>query len=294
MPLDLSRDDPSHSASHWSGLLDDAAVFPPGEAALPDALDAYATRRGEWWADLVGSFVVRDIDLGSVPPDVPVSVVLTTGAGGIEGVTHLAHRKGHRLVGLETALSDHDDLAANARRVVAAVDAARSSGTLEDDVRIHVELPQGPASPGWLRAADEVAAAELGLKFRTGGPTSDMFPTPDELAGWIDAALDRETPFKCTAGLHRAVRHTTDEGFDRPVDQHGFLNVLVATRLAFDSAGTDAVVSALEERDPDAVAASVRDLDVVSTRRWFTSHGSCSVDEPLTDLLSLGLLEAPR
>ena len=48
------------------------------------------------------------------------------------------------------------------------------------------------------------------------------------------AALDRETPFKCTAGLHNAVRHrAADTGFEH----HGFLNVLLATRQAFDGAG---------------------------------------------------------
>jgi hypothetical protein len=30
------------------------------------------------------------------------------------------------------------------------------------------------------------------------------------------------------------------------------------------------------------------------TRRWFTSFGSCSVSEPLGDLISLGLVEAPE
>ena len=42
----------------WAGLVDDAAVFPPGDAPLPEAVEAHAGRRGEWWADLVGSFVV--------------------------------------------------------------------------------------------------------------------------------------------------------------------------------------------------------------------------------------------
>jgi hypothetical protein len=32
---------------------------------------------------------------------------------------------------------------------------------------------------------------------------------------------------------------------------------------------------------------------VTRTRRWFTSFGSCSVAEPLDDLIALGLVEAP-
>ncbi len=45
----------------FRGLVDDAAVFPPGDAPLPEALTAYVGRRDEWYADLVASFVVTDV-----------------------------------------------------------------------------------------------------------------------------------------------------------------------------------------------------------------------------------------
>ena len=38
----------------WSGLVDDAAIFPPGDVPLPDAVAAHLARREEWYADLVG------------------------------------------------------------------------------------------------------------------------------------------------------------------------------------------------------------------------------------------------
>ena len=47
----------------------------------------------------------------------------------------------------------------------------------------------------------------------------------------------------------------------------------------------------LENRDAAALAADAREADLVGARRWFTSFGSCSVREPLDDLLTLGLLE---
>ena len=54
-----------------------------------------------------------------------------------------------------------------------------------------------------------------------------LFPGAATVASWIDAALDRETSYKCTAGLHHALRHRDHEtGFEH----HGFLNVLLATR----------------------------------------------------------------
>jgi hypothetical protein len=139
----------------------------------------------------------------------------------------------------------------------------------------------------WLAALDEVAAADLRLKWRTGGTSADLFPSSPDLAAAIDAALDRELPFKATAGLHAAVRHRDPEtGFEH----HGFLNVLVATRAALDG---DDVVPALEEHDAAAVLARLEQLGsetLARTRRWFASFGCCGVQDPLEDLVALGLL----
>ena len=268
----------------WSGLVDDAAIFPPGDAPLPDAVDSFVARRDEWYADLVGSFVVTDRQVPEVGRPLPLAVVVTGGAGAIEGALRLASRGGHDVAGVEIALRDLDDLAGNAQRVATAADAC---GVPPEQV--YVELPHVPDSGSWLRAADAVAEAGLRLKFRTGGLEAHLFPASHALARWIDAALDRETPFKCTAGLHNAVRHTGDDGFEH----HGFVNVLVATVRAFDGAPTDDVVALLDDRDPDSVSAAARDEDLGRARRWFTSFGSCSVIEPLDDLLALGLLETP-
>ena len=277
----------------WTGLLDDAAIFPPGDAPLPGAVAAYLTRRDEWYADLVASFVVTDTRLPEVAETVPVSVVVTGGAGAVPGALRLAAKSPTRLAGLEIALRDPDDLPGNARRVVAAVDAVRTEGLLDDETPVFVELPrttptEGPTA-GWLGAADVVAEAELRLKFRTGGVEAHLHPVATELAAWIDAALDRETPFKCTAGLHHAVRQTSMEGFE----QHGFLNVLLATRRAFDGSTRDEVVEILESRDALGLADDANGADLAGARRWFTSFGTCSVRQPLADLIDLGLLKEP-
>jgi len=268
----------------WSGLVDDAAIFPPGNSPLPEAVSAHVARREEWYSDLVGSFVVTDVQLPEVSTPLPVAVVVTGGAGAIEGALKLAAKGGHDVAGVEIALRDLDDLAGNARRVAATADA----NGLEPE-RVYVELPHVPNTGSWLRAVDDVASAGMRLKFRTGGLEQHAFPHAHALARWIDAALDRETPFKCTAGLHNAVRHDNVDGFTH----HGFLNVLLATIRAFDGAAPDDVAALLDERDPDALVAAAREEDLVRGRRWFTSFGSCSVREPLDDLTALGLQEKP-
>jgi len=273
----------------WRFLVDDAAIFPPGDAPLHEATAAYTARTEEEGAELVGTFVLKDTDLPLVRGfGGPLSVVCTGGAGQIAGPAGLCARLGLTLAGIEVALRDLDDLTGNARRVVAAVDAARDEGMLADDVPVHVELPHVGSTASWMAAADEIAAAEHRLKFRTGGLEASAYPPAHALARWIDAALDRETPFKCTAGLHNAVRHTGDDGFEH----HGFLNVLVATRLLFDGASVGDAVEVLEQRDGARLAATARELDLAGSRRWFTSFGSCSVSEPWADLQDLGLVEA--
>ncbi len=211
----------------WARLVDDAAIFPPGDAPLHEATAAYAARSPEDGAELVGTFVLKDTDLPLVRGfGGPLSVVVTGGAGQLAGPVGLCAKLGLNLAGIEIAVRDLDDPAGNVRRVVAAL------RDVETDVPIYVELPATPAEGGWLAAADVVAEAELLLKFRTGGLEAAAFPAAETLAGWIDAALDRETPFKCTAGLHNAVRHTGKDGFEH----HGFVNVLLATMDAFDGA----------------------------------------------------------
>ena len=272
----------------FRGLVDDAAVFPPGDAPLPAALAAYVGRGDEWYADLVASFVVTDVAIPEVTEAVPVSVVVTGGAGAIAGALRLAAKHDLTVAGLEIALRDPDDLPGNARRVSAAVDAARSEGALDEDTPVYVELPQTEATASWLAAADVVAEGEHRLKFRTGGLEADLFPTPETLAGWIDAALDRETPFKCTAGLHHAIAHRDHEsGFPH----HGFLNVLLATRQAFDGATSAEVATLLADHYPNDLVALARNSDLAGARRWFVSFGTCSVQEPLDDLVGLGLVE---
>jgi hypothetical protein len=287
----------------FCSLVDDAAIFPPGNAPLTEALSAHRAHRSAAYADLVGPFVVSDVALpdlleairadGSAEP-LAVAVVVTGGAGAIEPAVRWAARAEElRLAAVELGLRDEQDLPRNARRVTTAVDQLRAAGDLGDDIPVYVEPPRvlGPhPAPSWLSALDEVAAMDLRLKFRTGGVTADAFPGTDELATCIDAALDRELPFKCTAGLHNALRHRDAE---TAFDHHGFLNVLAATRAALDGGSVPAVAEVLATTD----AAAVRDaLDtagpdgLVSARRWFTSFGSCSVLEPLEDLIDLDLL----
>lgn len=287
--------------TYLHGLIDDAAIFPPGNLPLSDAVGAHAGHRGSWYAPLVGPFVVDDRRLDALSAEVTgsleISVVATGGAGSIDPAVRAARAAGGaRLVSVEGALRARDDLASAARRVSTVVAVLLDDGLLDDDVDVSVEVPVHEtvtSSPDWQAAADVIAAEGFRLKFRTGGADADAFPSPRALAMAIDAAIDREVPFKCTAGLHHALPHH-DPAVD--ADHHGFLTVLLATRACLDGAGVPAAADVLGKRDAAAIRSMIDDVGpdaLVSARRWFRSFGSCSITEPVDDLVSLGLLTPP-
>ncbi|MGC4943922.1 hypothetical protein [Kribbella sp. DT2] len=271
-------------------LVDDASMFPPGDLPLPEAVPAHRAYTSTPYADLVGSFVTSDEDLMKVAAEVAktsegplnVSVVITGGAGGIEPAVRYGDRSPDVTVtAIEVRLRDEDDLSRNALRVVRACDDCL------DEENAFVEIGLDGA---WERALDVVADAGYNAKLRTGGLDASLFPNADQVAAFITACLDREVAFKCTAGLHNAVRHSAaDTGFEH----HGFLNVLLATRASLDGAGLDDLRALLDERDGKVLAAKAKDIEdqqAESTRRWFTSYGSCSITEPYDDLQTLDLL----
>jgi hypothetical protein len=273
-------------------LVDDAAMFPPGDLPLAEAVAAHRAHRTSPYADLVGPFVCTDEDLMKVAAEaartgdepLEVAVVITGGAGGIEPAVRYGDRSADITVSaVEVRLRNEDDLSRNALRVVRACDDCL------DEENAYVEVGLDGA---WERALDVVADAGYAAKLRTGGLDASLFPAEGQVAAFITACLDREVAFKCTAGLHNAVRHTAaDTGFEH----HGFLNVLLATRASLDGGSQDEVAAVLANRDGERLAAQARELSedqAAGTRRWFTSFGSCSTDEPRHDLTTLKLLEA--
>jgi hypothetical protein len=279
-------------------FVDDAAIFPPGNAPLERAVEDHLAHRGEEYGDLVGGFVASDLKIAELTQmtggraesrPLDLNLVVTGGVGAIEpAVTWVSRAETLSLRAVEFALRDEDDLAHNARRLVSVMDSLADE---LDDVVVYAEppLPGGPPTAGWLGALDELAAREVHLKFRTGGLSADVFPSSLQLAACIEAALDRELPFKCTAGLHNAVRHRDAEtGFEH----HGFLNVLLATRVSLDGGTPAEVAEVLDETDGSVLAKRLLDdpETAARTRRWFESFGSCSVLDAHEDLVELGLL----
>jgi hypothetical protein len=271
-------------AALFAGLVDDAAMFPPGNAPVADAVRAHLEHRQAWYAPLVGPLVVPDQQLaqvGRAADDlVDISVVNTGGAGGLLGLAR-RHVPGVRVVAVESALRDLDDLAGNAARV------ASAAGELDEEIAVFVEIPY---APGWERAVEEVEAAGLLGKIRTGSPDNSGTPSYAQLVEQLRVLVETDLAFKATAGLHHA-RPTPGADPERPV-QHGFLHLLAAVQALVDGASVDEAAEVLRDADPSEVTAW-SDATVARIRRRFRSFGCCGVLDPVHDLVSLGLVEEP-
>ena len=138
----------------------------------------------------------------------------------------------------------------------------------------------------------------FGYKLRTGGVTADAFPTSAQIAPALVMPVTHQVPIKFTAGLHHPLRQYRDEVQTK---MHGFLNVLGAAVLAAEYKW-DARQTALMLEDENADSFSFTneffawrewkiDIKRLQDRRKFvTSFGSCSFDEPREDLRALALL----
>jgi hypothetical protein len=265
-------------------MVDDAAVFPPGSAPLADALSGHTQHRSAWYADLVGPLLLPVSALADLPgpPPPKLGVIGDTGLAGLAAALAQAAGDG-AWSQLEVAVAKRgEDPLPGLRRLVAELAVA------DIGLDVYAELP---LTWGLLGALDTVAAqraagARIAPKFRTGGLAAELFPTPVELAAVICACRDRSLPYKLTAGLHHALRHTDAEtGFTH----HGFLNVLAADLAAGDGAEVADVAELLGSTDPRPILEVVTG-HLTGPRPLWVGYGSCSIEEPVADLVSLGLL----
>jgi hypothetical protein len=269
-------------SSLFYDLVDDAAMFPPGNAEPAAALRGHWAVKHGRHADCVGPLLVRDDrltelvdaarpDPGRRPPNrlrPPVDVVVVGPAAPIEPPRHVS------VVGVEQVWDG------------APIEVGDSRLALEPVGLDAVEYLLATVGEARIEGAPVIA------KFRTGGVTADAFPSEDDLAYCILGAYNAGVPFKLTAGLHHAVRHTGERsGFEH----HGFLNVMVAVARCNAGADERAVAETLAVRDVEALADEIRSWsadDAVAVRSSFLSFGCCGVEDPIRDLLDLGLIGA--
>jgi hypothetical protein len=155
--------------------------------------------------------------------------------------------------------------------------------------------------PGSSELIEAIRTARGRAKVRTGGVKPGMVPSPEELGRFLCLAR-KKVAFKATAGLHHALRKVRPLTYETGCESdlmHGFLNVFIASCLAF--AEQDRYVpSALDERDirgfefADGRASwhgneVTREQIQLVRDQFVLSFGSCSFEEPIAELKELRL-----
>lgn len=287
--MSTQLDRPSPVPPLFVGFVDDAAVFPPGNAPLPDAVAAHRAHRAAWYAPMVGPLLLTPDHLAALPALLGAGEVLRVGlVGPLPAVRDAlaAPPDGPALRQLEAPVAMRgEDPLPGLRTLLALLDE-------RPGLTGYAEIPLAWGLHAALDAVAEARSRSVPVvpKFRTGGLAAELFPSPPELAAVICACRDRTLPFKLTAGLHHAVRYTDPgSGFTH----HGFLNVLLAALTAADGGDVEAVTDVLATVAAPPLVAAARDR-LERPRPLWTGFGTCSIDEPLTDLAGLGLLPAPE
>jgi len=243
-------------------FIDYAGLFPPAALSLDKTIFNYQDYQKNDYAWMLRWLV---LPAGSLP-DVP-----------------------EQLTGAISLLSESD----NARAAT-----LETKSILIADRPVYCEI-----APADAPALDKIKASACFAKIRTGGLKPEAIPTSSAVASFIVACAQRRLPFKATAGLHhpiRAMHALTYEDNAPQAVMHGFINVLMAAAFAWrGDTDIEAIVNETESgafsfednarwRDKTITLAELEDARL----NFIHAVGSCSFDEPVSDLKDLGFLPA--
>src|SRR5262245_36479009 len=237
--------------------IDFAGTFPPATLPCNVAVSNYASYRKSEHAWMLRWLVVSAADVERVPVELHGSLCV---------------------------LSDTDDPRAVAMETKRVITPNRPT---------YCEVP--------IQNLDEVKRAGCFAKIRTGGVKPEAIPAVADVAAFILACGDRRLAFKATAGLHHPVRAEYPLTYEPDAPRavlHGFLNVFLASCFAWHGNGN--IEPLLAETDATAFRFddrahwrdwSLNAVEVYEARNHFAhAFGSCSFEEPVSDLQYLGLL----
>lgn len=279
-----------------AGVVDYAGLFPPARLDLERAADHYAERASGPLSWMLGAFVLAGGQLEAFLSWRARSAHLERISVSLVPAPDAVVEQVKAAIGRE---SESWRVAAIEVPPVAAEHRTRIA-ELAGDRQVFFEVPwQGDVGA----ELDQVRELGGAAKIRTGGVVAAAYPAREVVARFILACQERELAFKATAGLHHPVRseHALTYEEDAPRGtMHGFLNVLGATaRASAGGAREEDLVEILSCTDPQAFHIDDSGFSVLAHRfepsrvqalrkNHFLGFGSCSFDEPVADLRTMG------
>jgi hypothetical protein len=153
--------------------------------------------------------------------------------------------------------------------------------------------------------ATALAGTGGGAKIRTGGITSDLFPSIEQVCDFLFSMNASDVQFKATAGLHHPIRDNYPLTYEPEAPtcvMHGFINLFLAAamirELDIDRATAMQLLGehTIEPFNFEDQHVSWRGLQLSTAQledareNFCICFGSCSFTEPIEDLVKLGQL----
>lgn len=289
-------------------LIDYAGLFPPAALPMAEAITNYAnytSSRDSWDSWMLGRFITPVARLGEFESQFEAATQTHALDDNKTSLWKLSVLSGADIISDLSAINEFnrrhaliDTIEIKAESIE---EIERAMLSLKSTLTVYVEIPIAN-DPHTL--VEVIARTGARAKVRTGGLTPEAIPSSVNLARFIAACASANVAFKATAGLHhpiRAVHRLTYEP-DSPTGlMHGFLNVFLAAAWIYTGLPMNQVIELLDETSP---AAFKFDDDGVTWREYRLTNdqlararedfaiafGSCSFEEPVADLYSLGLL----
>lgn len=276
-----------------TGLFDYAGLYPPASLGLCSAVNNYLDYRRSKHASALGRFIlnIEHLDelrslVGDSLQEMKLSVIATESADWDSLAAQI-----HRGVSIEAV-----EVKCNHPVAIDSI-----SRRISRELAAYFEVAMDAPAQATLKS---VAAAGARAKIRMGGVIPEAFPSVSDVAPVLKTLAELQLPFKATAGLHhpvRASRPLTYHPQSPTGAMHGFMNLCCAAALLYFGGDSGEAETLLDERDPAAWRVSA-DAVHWRDRKWATAQlstirrqflisiGSCSFEEPIHDMESLGWL----
>jgi hypothetical protein len=287
-----------------TGAIDYAGLFPPSQLSMSEAVVNYALNRSGQHNWMLGRFVLPVARLSEF---LDIAMPYLTQGG----------EKGWRL-----SVLAGEDINQTIRQI-ANFNETHGQNVLVDSLEVKANTVSKientvKALPADLTTYFEIATNENFVdlistlafrgqraKIRTGGVVPEDFPKSIDVIRFVRACVAANVPFKATAGLHhpvRCYRPLTYAANGPKGTMHGFLNLFLMSGFARESYKPKVLEEIMEDEfdevfrftESEVLWRDTNVLDVGQIERLrsasVNSFGSCSFDEPVADLQSLGVL----